>query len=64
MKLGAIDVPRMRLKLEKIGDRFPINDPYLEPRLAPRPDDPIEFLHGLLESMARIEAQGYKLLHP
>jgi sugar (pentulose or hexulose) kinase len=48
--------------LPKIGDRFPINDPHLLPRLEPRPDDPVEFLHGLLESMARIEARGYQLL--
>jgi len=48
--------------LPKKGDRFPINDPNLLPRLKPRPDDPVEFLHGLLESMARIEAEGYKLL--
>jgi sugar (pentulose or hexulose) kinase len=48
--------------LPKIGDRFPINDPHLAPRLEPRPDDPVEFLHGLLESMARIESQGYQLL--
>jgi len=48
--------------LPKIGDRFPINDPHLIPRLEPRPNDPIEFLHGLLESMARIETQGYALL--
>ncbi|MEI6065530.1 MAG: FGGY family carbohydrate kinase, partial [Pseudanabaena sp. ELA748] len=32
--------------LPKIGDRFPINDPHLAPRLEPRPDDPVEFLHG------------------
>ena len=48
--------------LPKIGDRFPINDPHLIPRLEPRPDNAVEFLHGLLESMARIEAQGYALL--
>jgi len=48
--------------LPKVGDRFPINDPQLPPRLEPRPADPVEFLHGLLESMARIEARGYKLL--
>ncbi len=48
--------------LLKIGDRFPINDPNLPPRLEPRPDNPVEFLHGLLESMARIEARGYELL--
>lgn len=48
--------------LLKAGDRFPINDPNLPPRLEPRPDNSVEFLHGLLESMARIEAQGYQLL--
>jgi sugar (pentulose or hexulose) kinase len=48
--------------LLKPGDRFPINDPELMPRLEPQPLDRVEFLHGLLESMARIEAQGYQLL--
>ncbi|MFM7405927.1 MAG: FGGY-family carbohydrate kinase [Cuspidothrix sp.] len=48
--------------LLKPGDRFPINDPHLLPRLEPRPHQPQQFLHGLLESMARIEAQGYELL--
>ncbi|BAB76355.1 FGGY-family carbohydrate kinase [Anabaena sp. FACHB-709] len=48
--------------LLKVGERFPINDSNLPPRLTPRPDNPAEFLHGLLESIARIEAQGYELL--
>ncbi|MBD2447007.1 FGGY-family carbohydrate kinase [Nostoc sp. FACHB-152] len=48
--------------LLKPGDRFPINDPNLAPRLTPRPDNPKEFLHGLLESIARIETRGYQLL--
>ncbi|MBH8560646.1 FGGY-family carbohydrate kinase [Nostoc sp. CENA67] len=48
--------------LLQAGDRFPINDPHLAPRLEPRPDNPVEFLHGLLESIARIEAHGYELL--
>ncbi|MFN6498037.1 MAG: FGGY-family carbohydrate kinase [Nostoc sp. DedQUE01] len=48
--------------LLKAGDRFPINDPNLPPRLEPRPDNPVEFLHGLLESIARIETRGYELL--
>ena len=48
--------------LVKAGDRFPINDPNLPPRLEPRPENPVEFLHGLLESIARIEARGYYLL--
>ncbi|MDR5638479.1 MULTISPECIES: FGGY-family carbohydrate kinase [unclassified Thermosynechococcus] len=48
--------------LLKRGERFPINDPHLEPRLEPRPDDPRLFLQGLLESLSRIEAQGYQQL--
>ena len=48
--------------LLKPGERFPINDPELEPRLAPRPQDDALFLLGLLEGIARIEARGYRLL--
>lgn len=48
--------------LLKPGERFPVNDPALPPRLSPRPPDDAVFLHGLLEGMARIEAQGYCLL--
>jgi xylulokinase len=48
--------------LVKAGERFPINDPNLAPQLHPRPQNSIEFLHGLLESIARIEARGYSLL--
>lgn len=48
--------------LLKPGDRFPINDPHLQPKLEPRPDNDVEFLHGILESIAQIEARGYQLL--
>jgi xylulokinase len=48
--------------LIKTGERFPVNDPQKLPRLQPRPDNPVELLHGLLESIARIEAEGYQLL--
>lgn len=48
--------------LNQPGERFPIHDPHLLPQLEPRSSDPVEFLHGLLESMARIEARGYGLL--
>ena len=48
--------------LPRTGERFPVNDPHLSPRLTPRPADDAAFLHGLLESLARIEAQGYRLL--
>jgi D-ribulokinase len=48
--------------LLKPGERFPINNPNLIPKLSPRPDDPVKFLHGLLSSIARIEALGYSKL--
>jgi len=45
--------------LLQVGERFPICDPHLPARLTPRPPEPHLFLHGLLESMARIEKVGY-----
>ncbi|MBE9112701.1 FGGY-family carbohydrate kinase [Nodosilinea sp. LEGE 07298] len=48
--------------LAQSGERFPINDPELAPRLTPRPEDDAEFLHGLLLGIARIEQRGYTLL--
>jgi len=44
------------------GERFPINDPTLQPKLTPRPEDDVEFFQGLLEGIARIECDGYTLL--
>lgn len=44
------------------GERFPILDPDMPPRLEPRPDSDTDFLHGLLEGLVRIESQGYRLL--
>jgi len=48
--------------LTKPGERFPINDPHLQPQFEPRPDDAVAFLQGLLEAIARIEALGYQRL--
>jgi D-ribulokinase len=48
--------------LLKSGDRFPINDPKLLPVLQPRPGSEIDFLHGILTGIAKIETQGYELL--
>ncbi|MDJ0662767.1 MAG: FGGY-family carbohydrate kinase [Crocosphaera sp.] len=48
--------------LLKPGERFPINDPKLAPKLDPIPNNQVEFLQGLLESMAKIEALGYQKL--
>ena len=48
--------------LSQPGERFPVNDPSLPPRLDPHPAAPEQFLQGLLEGIARIESQGYRLL--
>ena len=48
--------------LLKAGERFPINDANLQPRLTPRPSDDVAFLHGLLNGIANIECSAYKLL--
>jgi sugar (pentulose or hexulose) kinase len=48
--------------LPRPGERFPVSDPQLPPRLQPRPDDPRQFLHGLLAGIAAIEALGYRRL--
>ncbi len=48
--------------LPKPGERFPVNDPNLPPRLAPRPSDDRVFFQGMLEGIARIEAEAYAKL--
>lgn len=44
------------------GERFPVNDPDLQPRLDPRPDDDAVFFQAILEGIAAIEAEGYRQL--
>ena len=53
------DTPLDYYPLPKIGERFPVNDPTLVPKLLPRPDNDADFLHGLLLGLSRIEATGY-----
>lgn len=48
--------------LPGIGERFPIYDPAMVPVLEPLPGDSVTFFQGMLEGIARIEAQGYRLL--
>ena len=48
--------------LIETGERFPVNDPNLAPRLTPKVDDDAFFFQGLLEGIAEIEHTGYKLL--
>jgi D-ribulokinase len=58
----AIDSPLDYYPLPRPGERFPINDPTLTPRLTPRPADDVLFLHGLLQGLSRIETAGYTKL--
>lgn len=48
--------------LPAVGERFPVADPALPPRLTPRPADDADYLKGMLEGIAEIEALGYRRL--
>lgn len=48
--------------LPKMGERFPINDPEMTPKISPRPAEDHVFLQGLLEGIAEVEALGYRRL--
>jgi sugar (pentulose or hexulose) kinase len=48
--------------LSTAGERFPIADPVLPPRLAPRPTSEADYLKAMLEGIASIEALGYQRL--
>jgi sugar (pentulose or hexulose) kinase len=48
--------------LPGIGERFPLNDPALPPRLSPRPENDAQFLQAMLEGMVAIETLGYQCL--
>jgi sugar (pentulose or hexulose) kinase len=56
------DSPLDYYPLIKPGERFPVNDADLAPRVQPRPAADANFLHGLLQGLARIEAAGYDRL--
>lgn len=45
--------------LVKDGERFPVNDPGMKPRLSPRPDRDADFLKGIFEGIASIEKLAY-----
>lgn len=48
--------------LPKPGERFPIADPSLAPKVTPRPADDRVFFQALLEGIAAVEALGYRRL--
>jgi len=44
------------------GERFPINDPEKQPIVTPRPQSDVDFLHCLLDGIAKIECLAYQCL--
>jgi sugar (pentulose or hexulose) kinase len=48
--------------LPSVGERFPIADPMLAPRITPRPVQDADFLHALFEGVAGIEAIAFERL--
>ena len=48
--------------LPAIGERFPVADANLAPRLSPRPASAAEFLQGIYEAFARVEQTGFAKL--
>ena len=51
------------LPLNSRGERFPVNNPFLEPILSPRPVSDSLYLHALFEGLARIELKGWEKLY-
>ena len=51
------------LPLNSRGERFPINNPLLEPILSPRPVSDSLYLHALFEGLAKIELKGWEKLY-
>lgn len=56
------DSPCHYYPLLQPGERFPENNPQQQPCLTPRPENDADFLHGLLQSLTRLEQQGYQKL--
>ncbi|MBM5823405.1 MAG: sugar kinase [Cyanobacteria bacterium K_Offshore_surface_m2_011] len=48
--------------LSRRGERFPVDDPDLEPILEPRPASDARYLQALLEGLTAIEATGWQRL--
>ena len=51
-----------RSPLPQRGERFPVDDPKLEPVLQPRPVSDALYLQALLEGLSSIERQGWQRL--
>lgn len=58
----STDCPLSYYPLTKMGERFPVADAYKIPILTPVPDSRQDYLHGLLQSIAFIERDGFDAL--
>jgi sugar (pentulose or hexulose) kinase len=61
-KITLDDTPADYYPLLSAGERFPISDPALQPKLTPRPKNDVQFLHGMLAGIAKIEQHAYQCL--
>ena len=62
-QIDPLQATGLRLRpLPERGERFPVDDPSLEPVLGPRPVSDALYLQALLEGLATIEAQGWQRL--
>ncbi len=64
-QLSQTGLPLLNLNFYPLltaGERFPVQDPALEPVLTPRPEKDIDYFQAILEGMADIEARAYRLL--
>jgi xylulokinase len=57
------DSPLSYYPLVKPGERFPTADSNKAPIIEPVPESRLEYLHGLLQSIARIERDGFRALY-
>lgn len=48
--------------LIQTGERFPVNNPDLQPRMEPKAKSELEFFQGILEGISQIELDGYQKL--
>ncbi len=51
------------IPLSKQGERFPIDNPNLKPKLQPRPVSDSLYLQAIFEGLAKIEARGWRKLN-
>lgn len=57
-----VDSPLQYYPLTKQGERFPVQDPFKQPVLEPKPETRREYLHGILQGIANVERDAYLAL--